>query len=228
MRKSSVLTASVAFALSAIVAGCSSGSSPTSPTPAATARYVVSFDSTWSGGSHPTDFPADAHYSGLIGGTHAAGVTFWREGQLASQGIRDMAERGRKSPLDSEVMQAIASDGAEFLLSGPTLDVTPGSASLEFDITDRFPLVTLVTMVAPSPDWFVGVSGLSLRQNGAWVSELRVDLYPYDAGTDSGPTYRAPDEETIPRQPISKLTGYPVASAGAVARFGTFTFRRIR
>ena len=29
-------------------------------------------------------------------------------------------------------------------------------------VTTDHPRVTLVTMIAPSPDWFVGVSGLSL------------------------------------------------------------------
>jgi hypothetical protein len=41
------------------------------PTAAPTARYAVTFDSTWRREIHPTDFPADAHYSRLIGGTHS-------------------------------------------------------------------------------------------------------------------------------------------------------------
>jgi serine/threonine protein kinase len=36
--------------------------------------------------------------------------------------------------------------------------------------------VTLVSMVAPSPDWFVGVGGLPLLQDGQWVDELVVPL----------------------------------------------------
>jgi hypothetical protein len=230
---------------SAALAGCSSTSLPTAPNvppppvtetappapppPAApaTARYRVVFDSTWSASTHPTDFPGTAHYSGLIGGTHAARTAFWVDGALASDGIRQMAERGRKTPLDTEVQAAIASGDAEHILSGPELDVSPGVVSMEFEISQSFRLVTLVTMIAPSPDWFVGVSGLPLFESGQWRDEVRVELPGWDAGTDSGATYRASDRETIPRAPISRLTGYPVESAGEVRPFGTFTFTRI-
>jgi hypothetical protein len=198
------------------------------PAPESTARYAVTFDSSWSASTHPTDFPASAHWSGLIGGTHTSAVSFWTEGSLASEGIRRMAERGSKSPLDDEVSQAIAGGTAQQVLSGPALGTSPGSVSMEFEISEAFPLVTLVTMVAPSPDWFAGVSGLPLFQNSRWVDEVRVELYAFDAGTDSGVTYSAPDLETVPRQPIARITGYPVATNGAVRPFGTFTFRRIQ
>lgn len=44
--------------------------------------------------------------------------------------------------------------------------------------------------IGPSPDWVVGVNGLNLcLKNCTWIENLTVDLYPYDAGTDSGITY---------------------------------------
>src|SRR5687767_10579201 len=147
------------------------------PVPDPVARYVVTFQSDWSPATHPTDWPDDAHYSGLIGGTHSSRVTFWQEGQLASPGIQLMAEKGRKSPLDQEVLAAIAAGNAEFVLSGDALSGSPRSVSLEFEVGVRFPLVTLVTMIAPSPDWFVGVSGLSLLVNGQWTTETTATLF---------------------------------------------------
>ena len=206
--------------------------STTSPTPSPvspdTARYVVIFDSTWSATTHPTDFPATAHYSGLIGGTHSAAVTFWREGGLASAGIQRMAERGSKSPLDADVMQAIAAGTAQHVLSGPNLGGSPASTSMEFDINQQFSLVTLVTMVAPSPDWFVGVSALPLFADGQWVDHVSVDLSAHDAGTDSGASYESADLVTTPPQPIARITGYPLAGPGTARPLGTFTFRRLR
>src|SRR5688572_19881339 len=198
------------------------------PVPDPVARYVVTFQSDWSPATHPTAWPDDAHYSGLIGGTHSSRVTFWQEGQLASPGIQLMAEKGRKSPLDQEVLAAIAAGNAEFVLSGDALSGSPRSVSLEFEVGVRFPLVTLVTMIAPSPDWFVGVSGLSLLVNGQWTTETTATLFPWDAGTDSGITYAAENFETRPPQPIHRLLGFPVAGpTGTVAPFGTMTFRRV-
>ena len=188
----------------------------------------MTFQSDWSQATHPNDWPFDAHYSGLIGGTHNDRVTFWQEGQLASTGIQFMAEIGRKNPLDQEVGAAIAAGNAQFLLSGDGLGGSPRSVSLEFQIGINFPLVTLVTMVAPSPDWFVGVSGLSLLQNGQWADEVVATLFPWDAGTDSGVTYSAGNLATNPPQPIRRLTGFPVAVNGTVAPFGTMTFKRVR
>jgi hypothetical protein len=138
-----------------------------------------------------------------------------------------MAEEGRTSPLDAEVQAAIAAGTAFSLIQGGPIARSPGMATAEFEIGREHPLVSLVSMVAPSPDWFVGVDSLSLVEGGDWAAERVVTLYPWDAGTDSGATYEAPDLDTQPRQPIRALLGHPVAVGGAVAPFGTFSFRRV-
>lgn len=72
-------------------------------------------------------------------------------------------------------------------------------------------LVSLVSMIYPSPDWFVGVSGLELcLPNGSWVEQKILNLYPVDAGTDAGPTYISPDQPTIPKEAIRRIRpNYP-------------------
>src|SRR5262245_4016497 len=72
-----------------------------------TAQFNVEFDATWSAQTHPLSFPPGPHFSPLIGGTHNSSIHFWAVGELASQGIQDMAERGRTTPLDLEVQAAI-------------------------------------------------------------------------------------------------------------------------
>ncbi len=37
-------------------------------------------------------------------------------------------------------------------------------------------------MLSPSPDWFVGVSGLLLHDGSNWIDNLVIDLRPYDGG----------------------------------------------
>src|SRR5438128_6112303 len=88
---------------------------------------------------------------------------------------------------------------------------SPGSVSLVFPQPMRrdFPLVTLVSMIAPSPDWFVGVDSLSLLADDQWVTNKVVTLYAMDAGTDSGITYESPDQVTMPRGVVTRHSGFP-------------------
>jgi hypothetical protein len=188
-----------------------------------TASYTVVFDATWSQTTHPTSFPAGPHLSGLIGGTHGPGVTFWEAGGLSSPGIRAMAEAGSKGPLGLEVEDAILAGTASRVLSGGGIGLSPGNIELTFEMKLAFPLVTLVSMIAPSPDWFVGVQGVSLLDDGTWVDSLVVDLRAYDAGTDSGVTYTSANVETVPPAPIVQITESPFDVTAAV---GTFTFSK--
>ncbi len=196
------------------------------PSPAATAEYRVTFEATWSRDTHPNMFPDNPHFSGLIGATHQQDVRFWQEGFLASNGMESMAERGSKTPLDQEVDKAIAEGRAQNLLSGGGINRSPGLVSLDFTASIEHPFVTLVSMVAPSPDWFVGVSALSLLQDGDWANEIVVELHPYDAGTDSGTSYASRDKDTVPPIPISRIDGPPLQVGGTVPPVGTFTFQR--
>lgn len=194
-----------------------------------TAQYQVVFDATWSQASHPTNWPANAHWSGLVGGTHNDAVHFFRIGETASEGIRLMAERGQQATLLSEIAPAITNGTAQLQLAGSGIGTSPGSVNLTFPQPMRrdFPLVTLVTMIAPSPDWFVGVDSLNLIENGQWVSNKVVTLYGNDAGTDSGASYSSPDLVTVPRGVTAQFTGFPAIQNGVIVPFGTFTFRRL-
>jgi hypothetical protein len=173
------------------------------------------------------DFPASAHFSPLIGGTHNSSVTFWAEGSTASDGIKAMAEQGRVSILSDEFKVAIAAGTARQIVAGGGLATSPGTLTIEFDISQSHPLLTLVTMVAPSPDWFVGVSGLALFEGGRWVDERRVDLIAWDAGTDSGSTFTSPDSATTPRVAISRIVTAPLSPGGHIVPLGTFAITRI-
>jgi hypothetical protein len=194
-----------------------------------TARYQVVFNATWSQSTHPTNWPAGAHWSGLVGGTHSQAVHFWREGQTASEGIRLMAERGQQSTLLSEIMPSITSGTAQIALAGGGIGTSPGSVTLTFPqaMSRDFPLVTLVSMIAPSPDWFTGVDSLNLITDGNWVAALSVPVYGYDAGTDSGLTYTSPDQVTLPRGVITRFNGFPAIQDGLIVPFGTFVFTRL-
>lgn len=217
------MCASLIFAL-----GCSTDRNPTAPVvlPDSLASYTVRFTSTWSATTHPADFPTSAHFSGLIGATHTDQVVFWRAGQLASPGIQAMAELGSKSPLTAEIATAIGAGTARFELSGGAIARSPGQVALDFDVSSAHPLVTLVSMIAPSPDWFVGVADLPLLQNNRWVDSLTVELRGWDAGTDDGATYTAMNAPAMPHMPILPLVDGVFRVDGQVPALGTYTFVR--
>ncbi len=215
------------FHLTGVPAAILPGIPPEEPAIPATARYRVRFNATWSATTHPNQFPSTPHFSGLIGGTHNEEVNFWGPGQNATPGIKSMAETGGQSRLAGEVRAAIGLGTAQHVLRGGGIGRSPGSVSLEFEISRDFPLVTLVSMIAPSPDWFVGVRDLSLLEAGDWVETRTLELFPYDAGTDSGVSFNSPDAPTVPPQPIRRLTEPPVGDGRTARPFGTFTFTRL-
>ena len=63
-------------------------------------------------------------------------------------------------------------------------------------------------MIGPSPDWFVGISGLSLLDSeGQWMSERQVALFPYDAGTEEGTEFSPNNPPTNPPGTITSIRG---------------------
>lgn len=206
-----------------------------SATPPFTATYRLTFTATWSQATHPHpngsgDFPGNAHFSRMIGGVHTNTITFWQAGGMASTGIENMAEQGIVTDLTNEVTAAINNTpptALSVLGGGSSHDIasSPGSATINsFSVNRDFPLITLVSMIAPSPDWFVGVSGLPLFENGHWVLSKTVPLYPYDAGTEDGTDYLLSNPATSPQQPIANITGVSPFSSNDL---GTFTITRI-
>ncbi|MFK7741259.1 MAG: spondin domain-containing protein [Planctomycetota bacterium] len=196
-----------------------------------TATYRLTFQSTWSVQTHPSQFPFNPHYSPFVGGTHSDSVVFWEPGGLASSGIEQMAETGGTSLLVNEVNQQIAAGNADQALNfggAGALANSPGQLSVTFTVDAAFPQLSLVTMVAPSPDWFVGVHGLELIQNDAWVDGLTLPAVVYDSGTDSGVSYNSSNQNTSPQDPIAMVATAAGPFAFGPTTIGTFTIERLR
>ena len=187
------------------------------PTPApecpASAQYGVTFRAVWGAASHGNrpPFPSGAHFSRVVGATHLPEVSFWNPGGIATPGIESMAETGSVSTLCREI-QAEADRGRSGLcLTGAESSFrSPGSVSFAFEADAERPLVTLVSMIAPSPDWFVGVHGVPLMEDeGCWIPRIELELVGYDAGTDSGATFTAADADVTPHVPIGLIRELP-------------------
>ncbi len=83
-------------------------------------------------------------------------------------------------------------------------------------LTDLLVLqLSFIVRLVPSPDWFVGIDSLNLCEGDNWIENISLDLYPYDAGTDSGFTFSSPNFETIPQDKITQVmskSGQPYKS----------------
>jgi len=147
-------------------------------------------------------------------------VSFWELGSWRARASSPWPETGSKTLLQGEIQAAIGGRHGGGAHLGRRHPVSPGMVTESFTITESYPLVTLVSMLAPSPDWFVGVTRLNLRENGEWVPVKVVDLLVHDAGTDSGISYGSRISRPC-RTPIYIKTEVPFAESNLV---GTFTF----
>lgn len=193
-----------------------------------TTTYTITFTSVWSQASHNPNtipLPNNDHWSRLVGTTHTSDTTFWQTGSTATNGIRRMAELGWNGPLNDEVDVEIAADNAYQWFQFPSsLGSAAGTLETEITVHSDYPHLTLVSMIAPSPDWFIGVNGLDLQDgDGNWKSSISADLYPYDAGTDAGATFEAANSEDL-GNPITSLQGVTPFSS---APLGTLTLTRL-
>ncbi|XP_040893631.1 spondin-1b isoform X4 [Toxotes jaculatrix] len=177
-----------------------------------TAKYRLTFYGNWSEKVHPKDYPRRAnHWSALIGASHSRGYVLWEYGGYASEGVRQVAELGSPIKMEEEIRQK----GDEVLTVIKTKAQWPAwqplnlraAPSAEFSVDRTRHLMSFLTMLGPSPDWNVGLSGEDLcTKECGWVQRLVTDLIPWDAGTDSGVTYESPNKPTLPQEKIRPLT----------------------
>jgi hypothetical protein len=188
------------------------------------ATYKIEFVSNWSAATHPTDFPStSAHWSPLIGATHTDAAPFLQVGILATPGVEQVAETGGTSIITDEINALIVSGLAYEVINGTGLSSGLGSIILNnVSVDSSFPYISLLTMIAPSPDWIAQINNLKLTDiNGNWQTSISVDVYATDAGTDSGTTYTSPNDDTNPAENISSLENdFPFSDQ----IIGTFVF----
>jgi hypothetical protein len=225
-----------AVALASAACGGEKAPAQDSSTAAATAamapaEYTVVVKSAWTAALHPFEYPAAGaltgpHFSGLIGAAHNASYAIFSEGSMPTPGLERLSEEGKHEPLSDEIKAATSAGTAGPLFeSGPLRDFND-SLVATVKVDEAHPMVSLVMMVAPSPDWFTGVSGVNLMENGAWVPTKTLDLLAYDSGGDDGTTYKAPDKDNNPKKPTTKAATPHFVINGVNVPVGSVTFTK--
>ncbi|HYU32598.1 MAG TPA: spondin domain-containing protein [Thermoanaerobaculia bacterium] len=199
---------------------------------AAPVKYRVEFTPLWTKANFPFEYPDTSlihkpHFSGLIGTAHNANYHIFAPGQMPTPGLERLSEEGKHDPLDSEINAAIASGNALALTESDPLKDFSQTATAEVTVDDAHPMVSLVAMIAPSPDWFAGVSDVDLKENGAWVDSKTVDVNPWDSGGDDGTTYLADDKDNDPKKPTTMNMSKHFLKDGKPMPVARITFTRI-
>lgn len=186
-------------------------------------RYRVSFVSTWTSASHPTTLPPNAHFSPVVVATHTSPDALFQRGAPASTGIESMAETGATGTLNFEMAlnPAITSSQVGSSIFGA------GTNTFEVTLAQDASLVSLVSMIAPSPDWFVGTRNADLFVDGVWVDRLDLPFANYDAGTDSGTNFTSSNFDTDPAQVIDGPRDAAFSAAVAEGSLGNITIERL-
>ncbi|MFN2572581.1 MAG: spondin domain-containing protein [Gemmatimonadales bacterium] len=205
------------------------GSQATAPAaapaaPTAPAEYTVIIKSTWTKTTHPFEYPSDGHFSGMIGASHNAKYSIFAVGRRPTPGLERLSEEGKHSPLDTEIRSAMDQGNALMEFESGGLKNWKDSMVSTVRVDAAHPFVSVVNMVAPSPDWFTGASSVNLLENGAWVARRTLSLPAYDSGGDDGKTYKARDADTNPKKPTTRAANRHFVINGRVRNVATVTF----
>jgi len=175
--------------------------------------YKVTLTTNWSQEAH-LGLPGNAHFSPVVAVAHDCSYRLLPIGGLASAGLEDVAELGNPTGLNQEVEAQIQKNTVgDFLNTENMFVLQQDSQTFEIQVSKDHPLLSLVSMIAPSPDWVVGIDSIPLytEVHGFFQGESKqIALYALNGGTedgDVGGNFSLNNPETAPQAPIAKLTG---------------------
>jgi len=116
---------------------------------------------------------------------------------------------GGTSTLVSEINTQIAAKKAWKLIlpGGPQLGAEAMKTGIDVEVTANFSKVSIITMLAPSPDWFIGIDSLDLCDSGKWRESMNITMLPpWDAGTEDGTAFSISNAATNPPVNIFQIT----------------------
>ncbi|XP_022828314.1 spondin-2-like [Spodoptera litura] len=179
------------------------------------AVYKVSLQMLWSEERFPKDYPQNrpkAQWSQVFGQSHSSNYSLYHIGSVASASVRSFAQYGK---IDDLVKQGDDDQQVYDQFSAPAVGSGTGTTENMVFVDGRHSLVSLMSRMIPSPDWFIGVDGVNLCVDSSWVDQITLDLEPLDAGAASGLTFTAPRWETNPPDLVTRhkprLPDHPAA-----------------
>ncbi|KAK9509472.1 hypothetical protein O3M35_006782 [Rhynocoris fuscipes] len=143
--------------------------------------------------------------------SHEKTRTLFRIGSRVTSQVKTFAETGRW-----EVTEGQGSPGLLDQFTGPPVPSGQGRTEAQFFLDGNHSLVSVMSRIIPSPDWFVGLDSFQLCVDGNWLDTITIEVDPLDAGTDNGFTFTAPNWVTEPQGVVYRITStFPAHTAGS-------------
>lgn len=173
------------------------------------AKYSVTFRNFMNAGRGGPGVP-DLVFSPISGVSHSNRLSLFTVRGYADEGVAAIAKTGDNSIFLENAMAIMNKTGYIRSIDsteGLTLPWKSGRVMLSVDCMR--PFVTVLSMLAPSPDWIVQVSNKNLfdPRSRKFVSRISGNLIAYDAGVDSGSGFTDPANTTldIPTDPPKNI-----------------------
>ncbi|KAH8398981.1 hypothetical protein KR222_007354, partial [Zaprionus bogoriensis] len=180
------------------------------------AKYEIVLERKWAPNTHAKLYPDEdrTRIGEVIGASHSYSYRYWAYGELASKGMREMAEHGSTRTLELEIRENTKNGEVRTIIKAPGIGYRRnvlGTTLANARVDPRHHQISLAAKIDPSPDWIVGVAGLELcLSNCTWLERKVLNLYPWDTGTDAGPSYMSADQPQVPPDVIRRISStYP-------------------
>lgn len=172
-----------------------------------TAKYrIIFYNFLSSTGRFRNIVPAGGlNFSPLAAVTHDPRISLFTIRGFASSGLEAICENGNNAAFLDE---ARAAGGRVTSVVGGDGVIPGGNRSyVEVNATCDNSYLTVVSMIAPSPDWIVQINNFALVRRGRFIRWARGRLVAYDCGTDSGREFTDPANTTldIPTVPVDNI-----------------------
>ena len=174
--------------------------------------YKVTIKSNWNKADH-VSVPSSAHFSPVVAVTHNHLYDLVPVGGITNNNLEPLAELGRTARINNEIDdEKMAGNVGNSITTANQFVINEPEQTFEITVSSKFPYLSLVSMIAPSPDWIVAVSGLKLysEAQGFHAITAGIPLYALNAGTengDRGGNYSINNNPTNPQESIQLLKG---------------------
>ena len=173
------------------------------------AVYTVRMVTSWSKQLHPDWYAEGAHFSPMVAWSHRLKNVIFETNTVASDGMEIMAETGAPGTLEEEIQDAQRKGFVLAYSIGKVINALE-TEMVTLTLSQTAPYASVVSMLAPTPDWFITAHNIKLFDDGQWIERKIVPAVIYDSGTDSGTTFTARDRNTNPADPIALFDDAPI------------------